>query len=75
MGRWVTKEVWWVSSYNTVTQAVITAQVVTADKVITDAAPILNKFIGQPFTNLKEWMHNTQGGLQVRRLHVWFSVE
>ena len=45
---------WYISSKN----KRITAKVSTTDDIITQAktAPILKKFIGQPFSNLKRWM-------------------
>lgn len=35
--------------------------------VIVDAAPVVRKFIGQPFKNLTRWMEQ-QGGLRVEEL-------
>jgi hypothetical protein len=34
----------------------MTVRVVTRGKIIIDAAPIVRKFIGQPFNNLARWM-------------------
>jgi hypothetical protein len=35
----------------------MTVRVVTRGKIIIDAAPIVRKFIGQPFNNLAHWMN------------------
>ena len=41
---------WWLSNRR------MTVKVVVGDKTIVDAAPIVRKFIGQPFQNLVGWM-------------------
>lgn len=41
---------WWLSNQR------MTVKVVLRDRVIIDAAPIVRKFIGQPFQNLVGWM-------------------
>lgn len=51
---------WWVSSEK------MTFGVKTVDNIITDAAPIGKKFIGQHFINLLKWMKK-QGGLKVEQ--------
>lgn len=48
---------WWVSCNK------FTVRVDTVDGRIVSAAPIVRKFIGQPFTNLLKWADGL-GGLQ-----------
>ena len=44
------KTTWWLSNRR------MTVKVVVRDLKIVDAAPIVRKFIGQPFSNLVNWM-------------------
>lgn len=43
--------IWWLSNEK------MTVRVVTRGKIIIDAAPVVRKFIGQPFNNLAHWMN------------------
>jgi hypothetical protein len=52
---------YWISSVK------MTFSVEVEDNVITDAAPIAKRFVGQPFENLYRWM-NAQGGLRLERI-------
>jgi hypothetical protein len=55
----MTRAYWWVSC------AEFTVRVVTDEQdVITEAAPIVRRFVGQPFENLKRWAASL-GGLRV----------
>ena len=42
--------------------------------IVTNAAPVVHKFIGQPFSNLRRWMQG-HGGLRVQRLPETYGPE
>jgi len=42
----------------------MTVWVKTENETITDSAPVVKRFIGQPLRNLARWM-SRQGGLQI----------
>jgi hypothetical protein len=57
---------WWLSS-NRMTVVVMTVEYSGGHEIITEAAPIVNKFVGQPLGNLERWMRK-QGGFEKYRL-------
>jgi hypothetical protein len=52
----------------------MTVFVATENKVITDAAPVVRKFVGQPIDNLELWL-SRQGGFERRQLNAGQSAE
>jgi hypothetical protein len=48
-------KIWWLSTES------MTVQVITENGVIVDAAPIVQKFKGQPLSNLIGWMKRQKG--------------
>ena len=52
---------WWVSTRR------MTFGVLVVDGVVRDSAPIGRRFIGQPATNLGEWLRG-QGGFRAERI-------
>jgi len=40
----------------------------TEDGLIVEAAPIVRRFVGQPLSNLTDWLSRRFGGLMVERL-------
>lgn len=46
---------WWIA-VNSSQRNVMTVKVVEAAGIIVEAAPIIRKFVGQPFCNLEKWM-------------------
>ena len=48
------KKTWWISTHW------CTARVVTLDGVIVYAAPVINRFLGQPMAALTTWLQSKQ---------------
>lgn len=53
---------WWVTSKR------MTVWVQTRWNIITDAAPIVKCFIGQPLDNLLNWLMKSTGDVKYRRI-------
>lgn len=62
MSQQKTKAEWYLSSPK------MTVFAATENLVITEAAPIISKFIGQPIFALKKWMQSHGGELRICKL-------
>ncbi|MHC4188418.1 MAG: hypothetical protein ACYSUB_01915 [Planctomycetota bacterium] len=55
---------WWLSNRK------MTVKVVVKDTMIIDAAPVVRKFIGQPFQNIVTWMNRIAPPAQWNYLNI-----
>jgi len=57
------KKYYWVSCSK------FTVMIIVVNNKIIDAAPVINKFVGQPLDNLSKWMNTKFEGYQIEEIY------